>query len=148
MKTKRIIALLSALAMLITSAVVFAEPVKDGEWAADSSYNRLYNPATVQTISGEVVKIERIAPKKGMSYGVHVQLKNAKETIAVHLGPAWFIDRQQIKIEQGDKIAVTGSRVTFQDAPAIIASEIKKGDTILKLRDTNGFPVWAGRGGR
>ena len=148
MKTKRIIALLSALAMLITSAVVFAQTAKGGGWAAGSSYNRLYNPATVETVSGQVVKIDKIVPTRGMSYGVHAQLKTELETIAVHLGPAWFIDRQKIKVEQGDTITVTGSRVTFKDAPAIIASEIKKGDAVLKLRDANGFPVWAGRGRR
>lgn len=44
----------------------------------------------------------------------------------------------------GDKVEVTGSRITFQDKPAIIAAEVKKGDEILKLRDGNGFPAWAG----
>ena len=148
MKTKGIIGLISVIALLITSASAFAQTAKGVGWAAGSSYNRLYNPATVETVSGEVVRIDKIAPKRGMSYGVHVQLKTEQETIAVHLGPAWFIDRQKIKVELGDKIVVTGSRVTFKNAPAIIAAEIKKGDAILKLRDANGFPAWAGRGRR
>ena len=48
------------------------------------------------------------------------------------------------KIEKGDKVVVKGSRVTMMDAPAIIAGEVKKGDSVLRLRDENGFPVWAG----
>lgn len=148
MKTKGIIGLLAILALLTTSAAVFAQPMPGGGWGTGSAYNRLYNPSTVETMSGEVVKVDRLAPIKGMSYGVHLQLKTDKETIPVHLGPAWYIDRQKINIRQGDKIEVTGSRVTFNGAPAIIASEVRKGDAVLKLRDTNGIPVWSGRGGR
>jgi len=91
-----------------------------------------------------VVSIERITPVKRMSYGVHAIVKTQKETLSVHLGPAWYIENQDIKIEPKDKIEIKGSRITFQGKPAIIASEIKKGDEILKLRDENGFPAWSG----
>lgn len=148
MKAKVMFVLLLTLALVLVSANVFAQQAKGGGWAAGSAYNRLFNPATVETLSGEVTKVEKITTKRGMSYGVHVQLKTGNETIAVHLGPAWFIDSRKIKIDEGDKIEVTGSRITFNNAPAIIASEIKKGDNVLKLRNTNGFPAWAGRGGR
>jgi hypothetical protein len=49
-----------------------------------------------------------------------------------------------VKIMPGDKIEVKGSRITFQGKPTIIAAEVKKGEETLKLRDENGFPVWAG----
>ncbi len=146
MKTRVTVILLIAFSLIITSTGVFAQQTRGGGWAAGSSYNRLFNPATVETLSGEVIKIEKISPRKGMSYGIHLQLKTQSETIPVHLGPAWFIDSREVKIVQGDKISVTGSRITFNNAPAIIASEIKKGDSILKLRDTNGIPLWSGRG--
>ncbi len=126
----------------------FAQPGKgwrgSGGWGMGSQYNRMYNPKTVETISGEVVNVDKITPMKGMSYGIHLTLKTEKETISVHLGPDWFIERQDIKIEPKDKIEVTGSRIMFEDKPAIIAAEVKKGDGTLKLRDENGVPVWAG----
>ncbi|HWP92104.1 MAG TPA: DNA-binding protein [Thermodesulfobacteriota bacterium] len=126
----------------------FAQPGKgwrgSGGWGMGSQYNKMYNPKTVETISGEVVSVDKITPMKGMSYGIHLTLKTEKETISVHLGPGWFIERQDIKIEPKDKIEVTGSRITFEGKPAIIAAEVKKGDEILKLRDENGVPVWAG----
>jgi hypothetical protein len=71
-------------------------------------------------------------------------LKTDKETLAVHVGPEWYIERQDMKLEKGDKIEVKGSRVTFNDKPAIIAAEIKKGDGVLVLRDSSGIPAWAG----
>ena len=80
-----------------------------------------------------------------MSYGVHVLLKTGQETIPVHLGPAWYIERLDMKLEKGDKVDVKGSRVTFNEKPAIIAAEVKKGQSALVLRDSSGIPVWAGR---
>jgi hypothetical protein len=79
-----------------------------------------------------------------MSSGVHLMVKTGQETISVHLGPAWYIQRQDIKIAPGDKVEITGSRITYQGKPAILAAEAKKGDEILKLRDENGLPVWSG----
>lgn len=115
-----------------------------GGWGPGSQYSRMYDPKTVVTIKGEVVSVDKITPIKGMYYGVHLVVKTEKETISVHLGPGWFIESQDIKIEPGDKIEVKGSRITYEGKPALIAAEVKKGDEILKLRDDAGIPVWAG----
>jgi hypothetical protein len=115
-----------------------------GGWGMGTSYGKMYNPKTVETVSGEVVSVDKIVPMKRMSYGIHLMVKTDKETIAVHLGPGWYIENQDVKIEPEEKIEVKGSRITFEGKPAIIAAEIKKGNEILKLRDENGFPVWSG----
>jgi hypothetical protein len=115
-----------------------------GNWGAGTEYGRLYNSQSMETISGEVASVDTITPIKGMSSGVHLMGKTDKETISVHLGPAWYIQRQDMKIVPGDKVEIAGSRISFQGQPAIIAAEVKKGTEILKLRDENGFPVWSG----
>ena len=115
-----------------------------GGWGMGTAYGKMYNLKTVENISGEVVSVDKITPRKGMSYGVHMTVKTDRETISVHMGPGWFIENQDIKIEPKDKVEVKGSRVTFEGKPAIIAAEVNKGDEILKLRDDNGFPVWSG----
>jgi hypothetical protein len=115
-----------------------------GGWGMESPYNRIYDPKTVETLSGEVLSVDKITPIKGMSYGVHLTLKTDKETVSVHLGPGWYIENQDVKIEPKDKVEVTGSRVTFDGKPAVVAAEIKKGDESIKLRDESGYPVWTG----
>jgi hypothetical protein len=115
-----------------------------GGWGGGSQYNRLYDTKTVETVTGEVIAVKHITPINGMSYGVHLELKAEKETISVHLGPGWFIENQDIKIEPKDKVEIKGSRVVFDGKPAIIAAEVKKNDSILKLRDESGIPFWAG----
>ena len=115
-----------------------------GGWGMGTAYGKMYDPKTVETVSGEVIRVDKITPIKGMSYGVHMTLKTDKETISVHMGPGWFIENQKIKIEPKDIVEVKGSRITFEGKSAIIAAEVKKGDEILKLRDENGIPVWSG----
>ncbi len=115
-----------------------------GGWGIGAPYNRMYDPKTVETISGEVVSVDIIPPVKCMCHGVHLMVKTVKETISVHLGPGWYIENQDTKIEPKDKVEVTGSRITFEGKPAIIAAEVKKDDEILKLRDEKGFPLWSG----
>ena len=106
-----------------------------------------YNPQTVEMLSGEVTVVETV-PHGGRSGGVHLTLKTDHETIAVHLGPAWYIDKQKPRIQRGDKIDVEGSRVTYDTKPAIIARQVKKGAETLTLRNAAGVPAWAGHGGR
>jgi hypothetical protein len=115
-----------------------------GGWGMGGQYGRMYDPKTVETISGEVVSVDEMRPMKGMSSGVHLTVKTGTETISVHLGPAWYIANQDVKISSGDKVSITGSRITFNGKPAIIAAEVKKGDEMLKLRDEGGYPVWSG----
>jgi len=109
-----------------------------------TTYGRMYNTQTVETISGEVVKVEKITPMKGMSYGIHILVKTDTGEISVHLGPSWYIDKQDTKIAVGDKVEVKGSKVDISGKPAVIAAEVQKGDEVLKLRDDNGYPAWAG----
>lgn len=109
---------------------------------------RNYDPKTVETIQGKVLSVEKTAPAKNRGYGVHVMLQTDKETIPVHLGPAWYLEKQTPQIEANDTVSVTGSRVTVDGKPAIIAAQVKKGNDILKLRGENGVAAWSGAGRR
>jgi hypothetical protein len=113
-------------------------------WNNETKYGRMYDLKTVETITATVLNVEKIIPSKGMSYGVHLTVKTDQETLSVHLGPGWFIDNQDIKIEEKDKLEIRGSRIDFKGEPAIIAAEVEKGDQTLELRDESGFPVWSG----
>ena len=107
---------------------------------------RNYDTKTVETIQGKVVSVEKTS-SKGRAYGIHLILQTDKETIPVHLGPGWYVEKQTPRFEPNDTVTVTGSRVTVDGKPAIIAAQVKKGNDILRLRDENGVPVWR-RGGR
>jgi hypothetical protein len=115
-----------------------------GGWGPGGQYARIYDPKTIETVSGEVTKVEYATPMRGMSAGVHIAVKTDKGEMSVHLGPAWYLENQDVKIEPKDRVEVKGSQVTFGGKPAIIAAEVTKGAETLKLRDESGRPVWAG----
>jgi hypothetical protein len=148
MRRKSIISLVVAVSLLLTVSIALAGPWRgwrgSGGWGMNDPYQRNYNPATVETISGVVESVDKVTPLKGMYSGIHLMVKTDKETISVDLGPEWYIERLDTKIEKGDKIEVKGSRVTLSGKPAIIAAEVKKGDSTLVLRDSAGIPAWAG----
>jgi hypothetical protein len=149
MRTKTlgsIIAVVCILGLTLTPGA-FAQGMRwrgSGGWGPGGAYGRMYDPKTVETVSGEVVKVDRITPMRGMSAGVHLVVKTDKGDVSVHLGPQWYLENQDVKIEPKDKVEVTGSRVTVQGKPALIAAEVKKGGEVLKLRDDAGIPMWAG----
>lgn len=148
---KKVTGLMIGLCVLtILAAGVWAQPGKGrmAGWGPGDPYNRMYNPQTVETLSGTVEKVDRFTPGRGMSYGIHLLLKTDQETIPVHLGPGWYVEAQEVKVSPGDKVEVTGSRITFEGKPAIVASVVKKDGKTMTLRDANGVPVWAGRGRR
>ena len=115
-----------------------------GGWGMNSQYGKMYDPKTVVTISGEVERVDMIAPMRGMSHGVHLQVNTGKETVTVHLGPTWYLENQDVKILEKDKVEIKGSKIKFNEKSAIIAAEVKKGGEVLKLRDENGYPIWSG----
>jgi hypothetical protein len=148
MKQKGIVMVLISTLSLLLAPEAFAQGGMkwkgSGGWGMGSTYSRMYDTKTVETVSGEVVSVDTMVPMKGMSNGVHLNLKTGKGTISVHLGPAWFIEKQDITIEPKDRVEVKGSRITLEGKPALIAAEVKKGGEVLMLRDEKGFPFWSG----
>jgi hypothetical protein len=115
-----------------------------GGWGRGGQYSRMFDPKTVETLKGEVTQVEEFSPTRGMSKGVHVTIKTDQGELPVHLGPEWFLERQDMKIAPKDTLEVKGSRVAFNGKPAIIAAEVHKGSDVLVLRDESGIPVWSG----
>lgn len=107
---------------------------------------RHYDPASVVTVSGEVVGVERVPSPQGRGAGIHLALKTATETLSVVLGPSRYVDAQPTRIAVGDRVEVVGSRVTLQGKPVVAAAEVRKGDATLKLRNPDGTPLWSRRG--
>jgi hypothetical protein len=147
---KKIVALITTISLmgLLSASTVTAQPRMgrgSGGWGMGSPYQRLYNPKTLATLTGEVVAIDSVMPMGGMTGGVHLKIRTStNQVMSVHLGPSWYLENQEVAINVKDKIQVKGSKVTFAGAPALIAAEVKKGDQTLTLRDTNGFPMWSG----
>lgn len=100
-----------------------------------------YNTATETTVTGTVQAVQQHPGKRG-GVGIHLLLKTKDSTLDVHVGPSWYLDKQDVKFAEGDTVEVTGSMLKTNDG--ILAKEIKKGDKTLLLRNAAGRPLWAG----
>ncbi len=137
MKTKTLLlaALLAAPALALAQG---GPPPGKGMGAA-----RMFDPATVTTVSGTVVAENRV--DRGMGHkGVHLVVKTADGEVVVHLGPDFYVDAQPLKLAKGDAVTVKGSRITFEGKPTILAVTVTKGGATMNLRDDKGAPAWAG----
>ncbi len=148
MKRKAMIGAAVLVALAFTVSLAAAGPGRgsrgNGGCGTGGGYRGMYDPATVETVTGTIESIDRTVPVKRMRRGVHLTLKTEKGPLSVRLGPEWYVERLDGKLESGDLVEVKGSRVTLSDNPAMIAAEVKKGDAVLKLRDEKGVPEWAG----
>ncbi len=104
---------------------------------------RAFDPSAVTTVQGQIVDIQRLA-RRGHQ-GIHLIVAMGSETLAVRVGPDFYVDAQAIKLAKGDQVEVKGARTTFGGQPVMIAQEIRRGDQVLALRDADGVPLWRGQ---
>lgn len=139
---------------IFSAAAAFAQPPGPPEgvapYSAGAPHASVFSPGNMETVSGEVLSVDRGAPGgettggPGMMNAVDLLLKTDTGVVSVQLGPSWYVDHQDAEIVPGDTVTVTGARITFGGGPALIATSVKTGDQTLELRDAQGFPLWRG----
>jgi hypothetical protein len=102
-----------------------------------------YDPTTEVTLKGTVDEVrDRECPVSG-GMGSHIILRLADDkTIEVHLASTKFVKAYELVFAKGDKLEVTGSKVTFEGVETIFAREVKRGNDTFVFRDKEGKPVW------
>jgi len=109
-------------------------------------YKKLFDSKTIKTISGQVIKIDQV-PEFGfgpqMRLTVYIDKKNI---LPVYLGPAFYLVApwQAKHFKLGDEVTVSGSQVTVSGEPFMIATTVKRGNEVLRVRDKDGIPEWIG----
>ena len=119
--------------------------VVSSSWAQSGRrlhYSTLFNPGTVGTVSGEVVRVEQAFSGSGQDYCVHALLKTPQGQVTAILAPKGYMAKQGLAIAPKDRVTVTGSLISVLDKPFLLAMEVT-GDRTMKLREANGRPAWA-----
>lgn len=101
-----------------------------------------YDTAAEVTLSGTVTKVESHVGRMGWN-GTHLVVSFDAETLSVHVGPSNYLVQQGFSFAVGDQVEVTGSRIKLEGTDVLIAREIKKGDKVLTLRNSQGVPAWS-----
>jgi hypothetical protein len=93
--------------------------------------------------SGQVVQVLTETLEDGMHPGMAVVIKTQKQGLVhVHLGPVWYLERQEFAIMPGDEVGIKGMCDKKGGKTDVIAYELTKGDYVLQLRDAQGRPNW------
>jgi hypothetical protein len=69
-------------------------------------------------------------------------LRTERGRVIILLGPVGYFMEHNFQIKAGDTLEVTGVKVLQEQVPIIQAREIKNQQQHLKLRDSNGLPLW------
>ncbi len=103
-----------------------------------------YDPSQEEILSGEVAAVKDIETRSGKTTGAGLELQTGGQSLTVYLGPHVYVDLQNVKIGPGDNVEIKGVKTLIDKQVIFIAGEVRKGSDVLKLRDDNGTPLWAG----
>lgn len=114
-------------------------------WGLATRYEQLFNKYNIQAITGTVYKIDTVTPMSDMSRGIQFIIKTTgSEEITVHLGPEWYILRQDMNLNINDVVDIRGARFSLNGKNVMAAFEIRVKERVLMLRDQDGIPYWCG----
>lgn len=94
-------------------------------------------------ISGRITRLraETFSPYMEPGLAMDVQTPD-RGLIHVHLGPLWFLDRQETDLKPGDEVTIHGFCYELAGQERLLAGEVKHKDHTLVLRDPQGRPYW------
>jgi len=94
--------------------------------------------------AGQVVQVVSETLESTMHPGMAVSVDTkTRGRVQVHLGPVWYLERQEFELQPGDDVRITGRGEKEKDGKTeVVAYELTKGDYVLHLRDAQGRPLW------
>ncbi|MEE4247953.1 MAG: hypothetical protein V2I33_21385 [Kangiellaceae bacterium] len=137
------------LVAMLVFAMVLTIPVKAQKGNANRTSTQCghwYDLQSENTVVSAIKMVKQISTTKNMNFGTHLLVDYKGEELEIHLGPSWYLEKNKIKLRKGDIVKVSGSLVTFENNPSIIAKWIIKESDTIHLRDDRGLPNWAGKG--
>jgi hypothetical protein len=116
-------------------------------WGPGSEYAKKFDPSAVSTMEGTIQSVGFFTPDKGAHPGERLRVRTDDgKTVTVHLGPHSFLRDQNVSFQKGDKITITGAQTELNGRSIVIASQVKKDDKTIQLRDDQGKPMWNAQG--
>jgi hypothetical protein len=95
------------------------------------------------TITGKVIRVFTETLQDNMHPGMALIVDTKDHgQVRVHLGPVWYLERQEFTIQPGQEVQVRGACLEEQGKMRLIAAQVTVGDHVLMLRDAAGRPMW------
>ncbi len=138
---------LSAAALLVALAVPTSRVAAQTDSAAAKSKAGMYDASQSVSLTGvTIVRVDTVRASAGNT--LNAVLASGTDSVTAWLAPVDFLTSNSITLVAGDVIDIIGAKVMVAGKPSLIASEIKKGESKVVLRDkATGAPAWPAAGG-
>jgi hypothetical protein len=94
-------------------------------------------------ITGKVSRVFTETLQDNMYPGMAILVETKDHgQVQVHLGPVWYLERQEFNLTPGQEVQVQGICLDEKGKIRLIAAQVKVGDSVLLLRDMEGRPRW------
>jgi len=133
---------LAIILILLWSSLVFSQP---GRGLNQGAMTKLYNAETETKVEGKITKVEVADSGYGRFPGTIVDLKTKDKEVKVYIAPNWYLNNEKIELKKDQSLTITGSKVTHNNNELLITRIMKFDDKEITIRDSKGFPVWAGK---
>ncbi len=117
-------------------------PPKTAPAPVGAAYMLNFDPRKLATLEGTVARLHQVPSTRVLLTTQNALLKTSEGDVNVELGPAWFLDNQELHLAVEDKIVVSGSRVKLSGVDTLIVTEVRRGSDVLRVRRDDGTPVW------
>jgi hypothetical protein len=95
------------------------------------------------TITGKISRVFTETLQDNMYPGMALIVDTKDHgQVRVHLGPVWYLERQEFNLTPGQEVQVQGVCLEEQGKLRLIAAQVTVGDSVLVLRDAEGRPMW------
>ncbi len=91
-------------------------------------------------MTGTVEQVNRYTC--GPFSSTYVTLNTNQGRITVQLAPSQYLSQNQFRINRGDQIQVTGSRLNVNGNDVLLARLVSNGQRTVALRTPQGAPQW------
>lgn len=110
-------------------------------WSADSDFAEAVRDGRSVTMNGTVTHPVVTARLEGLGEARAVQIRTSEGPRAVVIGPAWYLDRQDFSLDEGDRVEIKAKRVRHNGREFYVARELTRGGKTHAFW-TGDSPIW------
>ena len=98
--------------------------------------------AVLQTLEGKIAEVVYLAGATANTALVEIRLQSSGQDRLVRLAPTGFLKGSGMLLREGDTVIVKGFPVSGMEGDLLVATEVRKGEKTVSLRDASGRPAW------
>ena len=96
----------------------------------------------MRTAEGKITEVVYLPGTTADSGMVEVRLQSAGQNQLIRLAPVGLLKQSGLLLREGDTLIVKGFLVAGMEGDLLVATELRKGENALSLRDPRGRPAW------